>query len=82
MIETLNISLTDEQKGWLLSRRETGGFSSASDVVRDLIRRRQEQEQADLVRQFKTLDAADGLDEPEPEQALNLVREVKRERRG
>lgn len=82
MTETLNISLPAEQKGWLLSRRDSGGFSSASDVVRDLIRRRQEQEQIELMRQFQALDVADGADETEPPQVLNMVREVKRERRG
>jgi len=45
---TLNISLAEEQKGWLNSRRETGGFSSQSDVVRDLIRSEQEREKAAL----------------------------------
>ena len=49
MANTLNISLTAEQKEWLRSRRESGGFASASDVVRDLIRTRQEQEQAQLL---------------------------------
>jgi len=42
MAITMNISVTEEQKSWLNSRRETGGFSSASDVVRELIRNRQE----------------------------------------
>ena len=82
MADTLNISLTEGQKGWLLSRQEMGGFSSASDVVRDLIRRKQEQDQIDLRSQFQAMDAADGADEIEPPQVLNLVREVKRERRG
>ena len=45
MAKTLNISLSEEQKGWLNSRRETGGFASTSDVVRDLIRSRQDKEQ-------------------------------------
>ncbi len=81
MANTLNISVTDEQKSWLNSRREAGGFSSASDVVRELIRTRQEQEQAELRRQFKQMDG-EGSNEPEPKSVLQMVRRVKRERRA
>ena len=82
MASTLNISLSEGQKDWLNSRREAAGFSSASDVVRDLIRKQQEVEQADLRRLFSALDN-DGSDEPEPVEAvLKIVQEVKRERRG
>ena len=56
MANTLNISLSEEQKGWLNSRREAGGFASTSDVVRDLIRSRQEKEQAELLERFQMLD--------------------------
>ena len=82
MAITMNISVTEEQKSWLNSRRETGGFSSASDVVRELIRSRQEQEQAELRRQFAELDAADGANETEPASVLEMVRRVKKERRA
>jgi antitoxin ParD1/3/4 len=82
MATTMNISVTEEQKSWLNSRRETGGFSSASDVVRELIRSRQEQEQAELWRQFAELDAADGANESEPAAVLEIVRKVKKERRA
>jgi putative addiction module CopG family antidote len=79
---TLNISLSEEQKTWLNSRRETGGFASTSDVVRDLIRSHQEKEQAELLERFQQLDR-DGSNEPEPTEAvLKLVKKVKRERRG
>jgi putative addiction module CopG family antidote len=82
MANTLNISLTAEQKEWLHSRRESGGFASASDVVRDLIRTRQEQEQAQLLERFQQLDR-DGSDQPEPvETVLNIVKQIKKERRG
>ena len=56
MANTLNISLSAEQKGWLNSRREAGGFASTSDVVRELIRNRQEKEQAELLERFQQLD--------------------------
>ena len=82
MAITMNISVTEEQKAWLNSRRETGGFSSASDVVRELIRNRQEQEQAELRRQFAELDAADGVNGTEPASVLEIVRRVKKERRA
>jgi antitoxin ParD1/3/4 len=82
MAITMNISVTEEQKSWLNSRRETGGFSSASDVVRELIRNHQEQEQAELRRQFAELDAADGSSETEPAAVLEIARKVKKERRA
>ncbi len=55
MAVTLNVSLEEEQKGWLNSRREAGGFSSVSDFFRALIREKQEQEQAQLLAQFKAM---------------------------
>ena len=82
MANTLNISLSEEQKGWLDARREAGGFASASDVVRDLIRSRQEKEQAELLQRFQQLDG-DGSNEPEPAEAvLRIVKRVKKERRA
>jgi putative addiction module CopG family antidote len=82
MANTLNISLSEEQKGWLNSRRETGGFASTSDVVRDLIRSRQEKEQEELLARFQKL-AGDGTEEAEPVEAvLEIVKQVKKERRA
>jgi putative addiction module CopG family antidote len=81
MANTLNISLSEEQKGWLHARREAGGFASTSDVVRDLIRSRQEQEQAALLERFQQLEG-DGSEEAEPKEAvLKIVKRVKKERR-
>ena len=82
MANTLNISLSEEQKSWLNSRREAGGFASTSDVVRDLIRNRQEKEQAELLERFQHLDH-EGAEEAEPkESVLKIVKRVKKERRG
>ena len=82
MANTLNISLSEEQKGWLNSRRETGGFASTSDVVRDLIRSRQEKEQAELLERFQQLND-EGSEEAEPTEAvLKIVKRVKKERRA
>jgi hypothetical protein len=50
--------------------------------VRELIRNRQEQEQAELRHQFAELDAADGSNETEPTAVLEIVRKVKKERRA
>ena len=46
-METMNISLPDSLKGFVDSRVKTGGYSSVSEYVRDLVRedqRRQTQE--------------------------------------
>ncbi len=82
MASTLNISLSDEQKGWLHSRREAGGYASASDVVRDLIRNQQESERKRLAQQFRALET-DGSNEPEPAaDVLASVKQVKKARRA
>jgi antitoxin ParD1/3/4 len=78
---TLNISLAEEQKGWLSSRREAGGFSSQSDVVRDLIRSEQEREKAVLLKQFRQMEP-DGSNEAEPAEVLAMVKRVKKARRA
>ena len=82
MANTLNISLSEEQKNWLQARREAGGFASTSDVVRDLIRNRQEKEQTELMTRFQQLEG-DGSEEAEPKEAvLKIVKRVKKERRA
>ncbi|HEY9174333.1 MAG TPA: type II toxin-antitoxin system ParD family antitoxin [Verrucomicrobiae bacterium] len=82
MSSTLNISISEEQKSWLNSRREAGGFASTSDVVRELIRNRQEQEQAHLLEQFRRMEG-EGSEEAEPVEAvLAAVRRFKKERRA
>jgi putative addiction module CopG family antidote len=82
MPSTLNISLTDEQKGWLNSRREAGGYASSSDVVRDLIRSRQEQERESLLKEFQRMET-EGNNEPEPAaRVLAGVKRIKKARRA
>ncbi len=78
---TLNISLAEEQKSWLNSRREAGGFSSQSDVVRDLIRSEQEREKTALLQQFREMEP-EGGDLAEPAGVLMLVKKVKKARRA
>lgn len=41
---TMNISLPDKLKAWVESKVEAGDYASASDCVRDLVRRRMEYE--------------------------------------
>lgn len=40
---TMNVSLPDGMKHWVEQQAESGRYSNASDYVRDLIRRDQEQ---------------------------------------
>ena len=40
-----SISITEQQDGWIKAQLETGHFGNESEVVRDLIRQRQMQEQ-------------------------------------
>ena len=40
---TMNVSLPDSMKQWVESQAKDGRYSNASDYVRDLIRRDQEQ---------------------------------------
>lgn len=77
---TLNISLAEEQMGWLNSRREAGGFSCQSDVVRDLIRSEQEREKTALLKQFRQMER-EGSDQPEPAEVLAMVKKVQKARR-
>ena len=40
---TMNVSLPDEMKEWVEAQVRTGRYANSSDVVRDLIRRRQQE---------------------------------------
>jgi len=40
---SINISVPDPMRDWVLQRLQTGQYASASDYVRDLIRRDQQQ---------------------------------------
>jgi antitoxin ParD1/3/4 len=43
-METMNISLPDNLKGFVDSRVKTGGYSSVSEYVRDLVREDQKRQ--------------------------------------
>ena len=66
MATTLNISLSQDQAAWIKSRREEGGFASASDVIRDLTRRERDKELTRLEAEFEKMDRRDGEDVPAP----------------
>lgn len=61
---TMNISLPDPMRDWVLAQIQTGKYSSTSDYVRDLIR--QDQERRD---KFERLQQAitEGLESGEAE---------------
>ena len=81
MADTLNISLAPGQLAWLRARKEHEGFASSSDVIRDLIRRHQEQERELLEAEFEKL-RSDGAPGVEPvEEIMTVVSRVKRRRR-
>ena len=80
MSEKLHISLSPGQFAWIKARKEEG-FATASDVVRDLIRRQQEMERAALGIAFEKLQG-DGSPHPEPvAEIMKVVTRVKKERR-
>jgi hypothetical protein len=80
MSEKLHISLSPGQFAWIKARKEEG-FATASDVVRDLIRRQQKKERAVLAVAFEKLQC-DGSRHSEPVEAImKVVTRVKKQRR-
>ena len=79
MVKTLNISLTPEQVAWINSRKTEGGFATASDVVRDMIREKQQAEWRRLEKQFEEMSERDAAPGPEPvDEIVGICRQVKR----
>ncbi len=82
MVKTLNISLTPEQVAWINSQKIERGFATASDVVRDMIREKQEEYWRTLQREFEQMNARDGAAAPEPvDEIVAICRQVKRKLR-
>jgi antitoxin ParD1/3/4 len=73
----LNISLPDGLKDWADKRVAEGRYASASDLVRDLIRRRQDEE-AELAALQAAIDKgrASGID---PRPVAQIFAEIRRE---
>jgi Arc/MetJ-type ribon-helix-helix transcriptional regulator len=81
VVKTLNISLTPEQVAWINSQKSERGFATASDVVRDMIREKQEQRWRRLEKEFGAMSKRDGAAGPAPvEEIVAICRRVKRKR--
>ena len=79
MVKTLNISLTPEQVAWINAQKTERGFATASDVVRDMIRQKQEERWQRLEKQFDEMNQRDGAPGPEPvEDVVAICRQAKR----
>ncbi len=83
MGKTVSISLPPVQRAWLENRRDTGGYTSTSDVLQDLIRQAQEAEQERLRREFADLvDRSPGAAGAEPlDVVVEAARRIKRRHR-
>ncbi len=79
MVKTLNISLTPEQVAWINAQKTERGFATASDVVRDMIREKQQDRWRRLEKSFEEMSQRDGAPGPEPvEEIVGICRRVKR----
>jgi len=79
MVKTLNISLTPEQVAWINFQKAERGFATASDVVRDMIREKQEERWRRLEKEFEEMSKRDGAPGPEPvDEIVAVCRQVKR----
>lgn len=81
---TLNISLPDNMKTWISQRVTGGDYSNISDYIRSLIRRDQEQLQANreqdsrkwqLIQEIASKNLQQRLAEPPPEEFADMSEE-------
>ena len=81
---TLNISLPDNMKTWISQRLTGGDYSNISDYIRSLIRRDQEQLQANreqdtrkwqLIQEIARKNLQQRLAEPPPEEFADMSEE-------
>ena len=81
---TLNISLPDNMKTWISQRVTGGDYSNISDYIRSLIRRDQEQLQANreqdtrkwqLIQDIARKNLQQRLTEPPPEEFADMSEE-------
>lgn len=80
----LNISIPSALKSWIDHRVSEGRYSSASDYMRDLVRRDQESEPDDVewVRAMLAEGEASGISDEEPETIIENIIARRRARRG
>ena len=73
---TMNISLPDKMKEWVEGEVATGSYANASDLVRDIIRERQEKAAA-IARLQREVDKgiASGISPLTPDQVFERARE-------
>lgn len=71
----LNVSIPSALKAWIDTRVDQGRYSSASDYIRDLVRRDQDREPEDAAWLQKMLDEgeASGVLDRDPYQVLEDV---------
>jgi antitoxin ParD1/3/4 len=76
---TMNISLPDQMKEWVEQQVATGRYANASDLMRDLIRNRQEQAIADAEFDAQILEGMrGGFSERTPEDIRQAVKAARR----
>jgi antitoxin ParD1/3/4 len=76
---TMNISLPDQMKEWVEQQVATGRYANASDVVRDIIRERQDRARAEADLDVQILEGMrSGFSERSPEQIRQAVKAARR----
>ena len=80
----LNVSIPPALKTWIDMRVSEGRYSSASDYIRDLVRRDQESEpdDAEWVKAQLAEGLASGISDEEPETIIENIIARRRARRG
>jgi antitoxin ParD1/3/4 len=80
----LNVSIPPQLKSWIEHRVAEGRYSSASDYVRDLVRRDQESEPEDIewVKARLAEGMASGVSDERPETIIENIIARRRARRG
>jgi len=71
----MNVSLPDQMKHWVEVQANTGRYSNASDYVRDLIRR--DQEQAVKIAEMQRL-VSEGLESGVSDQSMAAILNISR----
>jgi antitoxin ParD1/3/4 len=80
----LNVSIPPQLKSWIDHRVAEGRYSSASDYMRDLVRRDQESEPNDVewVKAMLAEGEASGLSDEKPETIIENIIARRRAKRG
>ncbi len=71
---TMNVSLPQQMKNWIDEQVSTGRYANASDYVRDLIRRNQEQERLAILQSVVDSALASGVSSRDRDQLLQHAR--------